>query len=144
MVQMPQSQVQSFFETPRFAVFGTNSVDGPPQLTTVWFLYESGAVYIGIERASVKYRNLARDPRMALCIDGEHPDGRTVVVSGVAEIIEPGAPEFDQINWRLVRRYHDSDDEARQYQESMRDVDSVLVKMTPDRIVGLDYGAEQA
>tara|TARA_Y100000310_G_scaffold17227_1_gene17116 strand:- start:3577 stop:4050 length:474 start_codon:yes stop_codon:yes gene_type:complete len=144
MVQMSQIQVESFFQTPRFAVFGTNSADGPPQLTTVWFLYESGAVYVGIEKRSVKHRNLTRDPRMALCIDGDHPDGRTVVVYGVAEVIESGAPKFDQINWRLVRRYHDSDDEARQYQESMRDVDSVLIKITPNRIVGLDYGAEQA
>ena len=73
MVQMSNSQIESFFQTPRFTVFGTNSVDGPPQLTTVWFLYEAGAIYVGIERSSVKYRNLTRDPRVALCIDGEHP-----------------------------------------------------------------------
>ena len=112
MVQMSDSQVESFFQTPRFAVFGTNSVDGPPQLTTVWFLYEAGAIYVGIERRSVKYRNLTRDPRVALCIDGEHPDGRTVVVYGLAEVLESGTPESDRITWRLTRRYHDTDEDA--------------------------------
>ena len=84
MVQMSNSQIESFFQTPRFTVFGTNSVDGPPQLTTVWFLYEKRAIYIGIDRQSVKYRNLIRNPQVALCIDREHPDGRTVVVYGLA------------------------------------------------------------
>ena len=142
MVQMSESQVESFFQTPRFAVFGTNSVDGPPQLTTVWFLYEAGALYVGIERRSVKYRNLHRDPRVALCMDGEHPDGRTVVVYGLAEVLESGTPESDRIAWRLTRRYHDTDEEARRYQESVSDLDPVLIKVTPQRIVGLDYGAE--
>ena len=142
MVQMSDDRVDSFFQTPRFAVFGTNSADGPPQLTTVWFLYESGIFYVGIERRSVKYRNLTRDPRVALCIDGEHPDGRTVVVYGLAEVLEGGTPESDGIDWRLIRRYHDTDEEARSYEDSVKDMDSVLIKITPRKIVGLDYGDE--
>ena len=142
MVQMSDTQVESFFQTPRFAVFGTNPADGPPQLTTVWFLYEAGVVYVGIERRSVKYRNLTRDPRVALCIDGEHPDGRTVVMYGVAEILELGEPELDRIAWRLTRRYHETDEEARRYEESVSDMDSVLIKVTPQRTVGMDYGTE--
>ena len=142
MVQMSNSQIELFFQAPRFTVFGTNSVDGPPQLTTVWFLYEAGAIYIGIERSSVKYRNLTRDPRVALCIDGEHPDGRTVVVYGLAKALESGTPESDRIAWRITRHYHDTDEEARRYQESISDLDLVLIKVTPQRLVGLDYGAD--
>jgi PPOX class probable F420-dependent enzyme len=142
MVQMSNSQIESFFQMPRFTVFGTNSVDGPPQLTTVWFLYEAGAIYVGIERSSVKYRNLTRDPRVALCIDGEHPDGRTVVVYGLAKALESGTPESDRIAWRIARPYHDTDEEARRYQESISDLDLVLIKVTPQRLVGLDHGAD--
>ena len=75
-------------------------------------------------------------------MDGEHPDGRTVVVYGLAEVLESGTPESNRIAWRLTRRYHDTDEEARRYQESVSDLDSVLIKVTPQRIVGLDYGAE--
>ena len=131
MVQMSGFQIESFLQTPRYAVFATNSIDGPPQLTTVWFLYESNVLYVGIERSSVKYRNLSRNPGVSMCIDGEHPDGHTVVVYGEAEFMETG-----------TRRYHDSDEEARGYQESVKDLDSVLVKVTPRRIVAMDYGAD--
>ena len=142
MVQMSGFQIESFLQTPRYAVFATNSIDGPPQLTTVWFLYESNVLYVGIERSSVKYRNLSRNPGVSMCIDGEHPDGHTVVVYGEAEFMETGTPDFDGILWRLTRRYHDSDEEARGYQESVKDLDSVLVKVTPRRIVAMDYGAD--
>ena len=135
-------QIESFLQTPRYAVFATNSIEGPPQLTTVWFLYESNVVYVGIERSSVKYRNLSRSPDVSMCIDGEHPDGHTVVVYGKAELIEIETPDFDDILWRLTRRYHDSDKDAREYQESVKTLDSVLVKVTPQRIVAMDYGAD--
>jgi len=77
-----------------------------------------------------------------MCIDGEHPDGHTVVVYGKAELIEIETPDFDDILWRLTRRYHDSDKDAREYQESVKTLDSVLVKVTPQRIVAMDYGAD--
>jgi PPOX class probable F420-dependent enzyme len=141
MVQMSDSEIESFFSTPRFAVFGTRSVDGAPQLSTVWFLYESRTVYVGIERRSVKYRNLIRNPLVALCIDGEHPDGRTVVVYGHAEVLELGASDTDRIAFRLTRKYRDTDEEARRYIDSTSHLDSVLIKVTPQRIVGLNYGA---
>ena len=139
---MSDSQIESFFRTSRFAVFGTNSADGPPQLTTVWFLYEEGPVYVGIERRSVKYRNLTRDMRVALCVDGEYPDGRTVIMHGLAQILESGTAEYDQIVWRIIRRYHDTDEEALRYAESTSEMDSVLVKIRPQRIFGLDHGPE--
>lgn len=49
MVQMSNSQIELFFQAPRFTVFGTNSVDGPTQLTTVRFLYEAGAIYVELK-----------------------------------------------------------------------------------------------
>jgi len=142
MVQMSDSQVESFFQTPRFAVIGTNSVDGPPQLTTVWFLYEACVIYVGVERRSVKYRNLTRDPRVSLCIDGDHPDGRTVVVYGLAKVLESETPESERIIWCLTRRYHDTDEDARRYQESISDLDLRLIKITPQKLVGLDHGVD--
>ncbi len=61
---------------------------------------------------------------------------------GLAEVVESGTPESDRIAWRLTRRYHDTDEEARRFEESVSDLDSVMIKVTPQRIVGLDYGAE--
>ena len=138
MVQMSQPVLDEYLHTPRYAVFGTNSADGPPQLTTVWFLYEDGYFYFDIARRAVKCRNLTRDPRVAACVDDEHPGGRSVTVYGRAEVIEQGTPEVDEIVWRLMRRYHESDEETETYREVELAQDMVLIKVTPDRIVALD------
>lgn len=141
MVNMSHAQIESFIQTPRYAVFGTNSTGGPPQLTTVWFLYEQGFAYIGIERSSIKYRNIEKNPSVSMCIDGEHPDGHTVVIYGRAEVLETGSTT-DEILWRLTRRYHDSDKDTHQYQESVKELDLVLVKVIPQKIVAMDYSSD--
>ena len=141
MVNMSQAQIESFFQTPRYAVFGTNSPGGPPQLTTVWFLYEQGFAYIGIERSSIKYRNIEKNPSVSMCIDGEHPDGHTVVIYGRADVLETGSTT-DDILWRLTRRYHDSDKDTQQYQESVKELDLVMVKVIPKKIVAMDYSSD--
>lgn len=139
MVQMSNSLVESFFQAPRYAVFGTVSDRNFPQLSTVWYLYELGTIYVGIEKNSAKYRNLAKNSNVALCIDGEHPDGRTVTVYGSAEIIEPTELKHDLIVWSLIRRYHETDEDARRYQESMEGRDSVLLRVVIKRVVAMDY-----
>ena len=137
MVQMTVAEIQDFFATPRFAVFGTTSSAGSPQLSTVWFTYEGTVLYFGIERRSQKYRNMMRDPRVSVCIDGEHPDGRTVVVHGTAEVLEDGNPE--RIVWQMIRRYHDTEEQAREYQAEIAGLDIVVVKLAPERTVATNY-----
>ena len=141
MVQMTDTRLEAFLQTPRYAVFGTNAADGPPQLSTVWFLYEEGIFYFGVERRSIKCRNLTRDPRAACCINGEHPDGQTVIVHGHAELLEKSDPTVDGISWRITRRYHETDEAAREYEALVKDLDSVLVRLTPKKIIAIDYSA---
>ena len=63
---MSQAQIEAFLQAPRFATAGTNRVNGPPQLTPVWYLYEDGKIYITMFAKSAKYRNLRRDPRIGV------------------------------------------------------------------------------
>ena len=137
---MTQAQVEQFLEPPRHAIVGTNRRDGPPQLSPVWYLYEDGRLYIGVLVTSAKYRNLRRDPRISLCIDGGHPDARAVMIYGSAELIEAESPWQDEMIWRIARRYHDSDEDARRYQETSRDWGrTVLIVVTPEKIISQDF-----
>ncbi len=140
MPAMTQAQVEEFLAASRHAIVGTNRRDGPPQLSPVWYLYEEGRIYIGILAATAKYRNLRRDPRISLCVDGGHPDARAVMIYGSAELIEAESPWREQVIWRITRRYHDGDEETRRYQEMSRDRGrTVLIVVTPEKIISQDF-----
>ena len=136
--KMTKAQIGEFLQARRFAIVGTNRSIGPPQLTPVWYLYENGLAYLSFGKDSIKCRNLERDPRIALCIAGHCPDARSVMIYGTAELV-PDSRQRGSVAWRLVRRYYDSDDEARAYIKSLGDVESVLAIVTPSRMLGEDY-----
>ncbi len=139
-VEMSQAQVEEFLQVPRFAVFGTIRGNGAPQLTPVWYLYENGRVYVSMSVNSAKYRNLSRNPRVCICIAGQHPDARAVMIHGAAELIPEESAWSDDIHWRLTRRYYDSDEEARAFIGSIPiDEKSALVAVTPEKIIADDW-----
>lgn len=138
--EMSQAQVEQFLQVPRFAIVGTNRVNGPPQLTPVWYLYENERIYVSMSVSSVKYRNLRRDPRIGICIAGEHPDARAVMIYGTVELILEDSAWHDDIDWRLVRRYHDSNEKAQSYIETMlTEEERALAVVTPDKVIAQDY-----
>jgi PPOX class probable F420-dependent enzyme len=140
LVDMSQAQVGEFLQQPRFAVFGTIRKKGAPQLTPVWYLYENGHVYVSMSINSAKYRNLSRDPRVCLCIAAEHPDARAVMIHGAAELITEQDAWFEDIHWRITRRYCNSDKEAQAYLDSLpTEVQSALVSIAPDKVFGEDW-----
>ena len=138
--EMSQAQVDEFLQVPRFAIVGTNRVNGAPQLTPVWYLYENGRIYMSISVNSAKYRNLRRDHRIGLCIAGEHPDARAVMIYGSVELILEESAWRDDMEWRLVRLYYDSDGEAQAFIDSMpSEQESALAVVTPDKVIAQDY-----
>ncbi|NKB35861.1 MAG: TIGR03618 family F420-dependent PPOX class oxidoreductase [Gammaproteobacteria bacterium] len=140
-VIMSEEQIREFLEKPRFAIVGTNRAKGPPQQSPVWYLYEDGQIYINIYTRSAKYKNLSRDPAISICVAGDPPDSRAVIMTGEAEIVQrANTPAYDDLSWRLVRRYYDSDDEAHSYNESAGNgADSALIMLKPERVLAQDY-----
>ncbi len=138
---MSQSEINEFLQVPRHAVVATNRVNGPPQLTPVWYLYENEKIYISMFVESAKFKNLHRDPRVSICIAGESPDARAVIFSGTVDLfLEDSAMWDDEIIWRLVRRYFDSDKEAQLYMDSEDNLaESALAVVSPERIIAQDY-----
>ena len=139
MAQMTNAQLSEFLAPPRHAILATNRADGPPQLTPVWYIYEDEQIYVSAGAGAVKVQNLRRDPRITLCVDGGHPDARYVILQGSVTILEPGDPFQETMRWRIIRHYYDSEEEARRYYESMRNFLSVLLVLTPDKIISQDF-----
>ena len=139
MPEMTPSDIETFLAAPRHAVVATNTVDGPPQISPVWYLYEDGKLYISAGIRTAKHRNLRRDPRISVCIDGGHPDYRTVTFYGTATLIPPGDPRQETMRRRIIRRYYDTEADAQRYYESVRDQPSVLIVVVPEKVISQDF-----
>ncbi|KAB1145287.1 PPOX class F420-dependent oxidoreductase [Streptomyces luteolifulvus] len=72
----------------RTAKLSTVRADGSPHVTPVWFVLDGDDVVFNTSRTSVKGRNLARDGRVALCVDDDRPPFGFVVIQGRARISE--------------------------------------------------------
>ncbi len=131
---MTDAEIDTILQATVNAILATNQRDGAPQLSPIWYLYEDGRFHISVGADSVKARNVRRDPRVSLCIDEGHPDGRAVTVYGIAEIIEGESAWRDDVNWRIVLRYHETEADARHYDETKPDWGpSALLVVTPEK-----------
>jgi len=129
---MLSERQQRFVAKPRIARLATVRPDGSPHIAPVWYRYEDGAFLILTERASVKARNITRDPRVVLCIDDERPPYHAVLVRGRARLTPyPGDA------WREALAVHYLGEErGRRYVRENPPSDDVLVRIEPESLTG--------
>ena len=60
--------------------------DGRPHAAPIWFVLDGDDLIFNTGAATVKGRNLRRDPRAAIVVDDENPPFAYVRVDGVCEI----------------------------------------------------------
>ena len=139
MTKMTETQVQEFLSRPLHSIVGTNSLDGFPQLSPVWYIYQEDKIFFCITSDTSKYLNLKRDARISLCMDGGRSDVRAVMFQGMAQIVEDDAALIQEWRWALIQHYSKSEEDAVRYEEETRDEDWILVIVTPDRIISQDF-----
>jgi PPOX class probable F420-dependent enzyme len=104
-MQLPDS-ARAIIESGRLAHLVTLNRDGSPQVSCVWVGLDGDEIVAGHLRDQQKLRNVRRDPRVSLSIEGSElqPPGlmQYLVVHGRARITEGGAPELLQ---ELAYRY---------------------------------------
>ena len=62
------SRLEAFLKPSRIAVVATVNQTGVPQLTPNWYAFSNGRLTVSTTKERVKFRNLSRDSRIALCI----------------------------------------------------------------------------
>jgi len=136
---MSKEAVDDFLAGAHHAVVSTIRKDGSPQVSAVWYLLENDVFYFVTMAKSAKCRNLDRDPRIGICIDGGPRDYRSVMIYGSAEICYDYDDFYRDTRFRIFRRYYDSDDETRAYIEEVGSSGGgVLITVRPDRVIGID------
>lgn len=87
--KMTQEEWRAFVShSTRTGKLSTVREDGSPHIAPIWFVLDGDSFVFNTGRDTVKGRNLARDGRVALCVDDDRPPFSYVVFQGRAEISE--------------------------------------------------------
>jgi PPOX class probable F420-dependent enzyme len=114
------------------AVLATVRADGRPQLSPVSVTADAdGRVLISTRETAVKTKNLARNPRAAVCVLTDGFFGQWVQVEGEAEIIHlPAAMDLLINYYRSISGEHPDWDD---YRAAMQRERRVIVRITISR-----------
>ena len=126
---MDQREIEEFLAGTKIAVMATINRDGSPQLSPNWYYYDGSRLSFVTTKERLKYFNLRRDPRMAVCVYEPPLASDYLVVQGSATI-------EDQDFWdraRLVVERYVAEDQVDDYIERWKEQPRILVTITPDK-----------
>ena len=113
----------------------TVRADGRPHLMPVWFVLDGDTIIFMTGEATVKGRNLRRDPRIALCVDEERPPYAYVSIEGTVQL---SADLEEMLPWsiRIAGRYMGAD-LAEAYGKRNAVAGELLVRVTPVKVIAI-------
>ncbi len=112
----------------------TVGADGTPQPSPVWFLWEGDSCLIYSQPNTPKVRNVQRNPRVALHLDGDGKGGNIVVLTGEAAV-DDATPPADQ-HPAYLAKYADDIVRIGMTNASFAAAYSVPVRFRPARLRG--------
>ena len=117
----------------RPAVLSTVRADGRPHAAPVWYAVDGETLVFNTGEATVKGRNLARDPRVTMVVQDDQPPFSFVVVEGIAELSDDLA---EVRAWAAIigGRYMGAD-RAEQYGERNGVPGELLVRVRVQHVV---------
>jgi PPOX class probable F420-dependent enzyme len=127
-------EARELLESDALAHMVTLNPDGSPQVTCVWVGIDDGEIVSAHLGRYQKVKNIERDPRVAISIEGEGLSDRGLrkylVVRGSARIQEGGAPELlQQLAYTYIgpdAKYPPMDDPPPGY----------VIRLTPEKVGG--------
>ncbi|MBJ6612312.1 PPOX class F420-dependent oxidoreductase [Streptomyces griseoincarnatus] len=117
----------------RTGKLATVRADGRPHLAPIWFVLDGDDVVFNTGAATVKGRNLARDGRIALCVDDDRPPFAYVILEGRARLSE-GLEELRHWAARIGARYM-GEDRAEEFGARNGVPGELLVRVRIDKVL---------
>lgn len=134
--KMSKDEWQSFLsEGTRTGKLSTVRADGSPHVAPVWFLLDGDDLVFNTGADTVKGRNLARDGRIALCVDDDRPPFSFAIVEGLAETSD-ALPEVRAWATRIAARYM-GEDRAEEYGARNGVPGELLVRVRISKVVAV-------
>ncbi len=133
---MNKDEWHAFLSTgTRTGKLSTVRADGSPHIAPIWFVLDGDDLVFNTGENTVKGRNLARDGRIALCVDDDRPPFSFVTVQGRAELSD----DLDEVRtWatRIAARYM-GDERAEEYGARNGVPGELVVRVLIDKVVAL-------
>jgi PPOX class probable F420-dependent enzyme len=136
-----RAEWERFLRGRRVAVLGTIGRDGAPVLTPIWYVYRDGRLLMRTGKASVKAKNIERDPRVTVCVQDERPPYASITLHGRATI----EPEEAGLASDIARRYLGGIAGAAYLKvaaENVQESEEVTLAVTPERVLSQDFSSD--
>ncbi|OKI47342.1 PPOX class F420-dependent oxidoreductase [Micromonospora sp. CB01531] len=114
---------------PQLAHVATIEPDGTPHVTPVWVDTDGEHIVFNTAVGRKKYRNIERNPSVAVSVVDKADDFRTLWVKGTAEFVTEGADEHID---RMAKKYLGQDT----YPFRQPGEERVIVRVTPTEKLG--------
>ena len=138
---MPREVWERFLRGRHVAVLATTAPDGTAVLTPIWYLYKDGLVLMRTSADSIKALNMAREPRVTVCVQDERPPYKSVTLYGTAKI-EEAQPELGK---EISRHYLGTVGGAaymRLAADEVQRSQEVTIIVAPSRVLTQDFSLE--
>jgi PPOX class probable F420-dependent enzyme len=130
---MSADEVREFLlEGTRTAKLALVRKDGSPVVAPVWFVLDGDDLLFNTGAKTLKGFALARDPRVALCVDDERPPYAYVRIAGTAALSEDPS-EVRRWATAIGARYMGAD-RAEEFGRRNAVPGELLVRVTPARV----------
>jgi PPOX class probable F420-dependent enzyme len=132
---MELTEARKTFRDARVAHVATTLPTGEPHVVPLWFVWVEDGLFLSSRRSSRVWRNLLRDPRVAVQIERGRAwtEQAGVLIQGAGEPVAPDHPSGKQALSAWFDKYRselDGNDFAA-YTEQVRE--PVLIRVRPER-----------
>jgi len=107
--------------------------DGRPHVVPVWFVLDGDKIVFNTGEASVKAKNMLRDPRVSITVDDQAPPYSFVTIEGTAETSDN---REEALHWatRIGGRYM-GEDRAEEFGKRNSTEGEFTVKISPTKVL---------
>jgi len=134
MHRMTSAEYKAFLmEGTRTGKLATTRADGRPHVVPIWFVLDGDTLVFTTGAATVKGRNMQRDPRVCITVDDENPPYSFVMIEGSASL---SSDMGEMLHWatQIGGRYMGAD-QAEAFGRRNAVEGELLVHVTPTNIV---------
>jgi PPOX class probable F420-dependent enzyme len=142
MAKMSKEEIVRFLMQGTFTgKLATTKREGGSHVVPVWFVLDNensidevGDIVFGVYDTSVEAKNIKQDGRVSICIDDQTPLFSFVTIFGTAKMYPYEQKEALMWATKIAERYMGKEN-ADEYGRRNSDEGTVLVRITPERII---------